>query len=82
VRAALPGDIGAAIAEAAEKFAARAPFGRGTPLVLHVRADAVFPLVELLTARGAETVAVSVLDDLFEAKNPLLEALEARLRGT
>jgi ATP phosphoribosyltransferase len=79
VRAALPGDVDAAIAEAAENFGARAPFGKGTPLVLHVKSDAVFPLVELLTARGAETVAVSVLDDLFEARNPLAEALEARL---
>lgn len=79
VRAALPRDVDAVIAEAAERVGARAPFGKGTPLVLHVAKDAVFPLVELLTARGAETVAVSVLDDLFEAKNPLLEALEARL---
>jgi ATP phosphoribosyltransferase len=79
VRAALPGDVDAVIAEAAENFGARAPFGKGTPLVLHVKSDAVFPLVELLTARGAETVAVSVLDDLFEARNPLAEALEARL---
>lgn len=79
VRAALSGEVEAAIAEAAERFGARAPFGTGTPLVLHVKADAVFPLVEFLTARGAETVAVSVLDDLFEARNPLLEALEARL---
>jgi ATP phosphoribosyltransferase len=79
VRAALPGDMAPTIAEAAERFGARAPFGAGMPLVLHVKADAVFPLVELLTARGAETVAVSVLDDLFEAKNPLVEALEARI---
>lgn len=73
-----PADV---IAQAAERFGALAPFGAGTPLLLHVQAGRVSALVDWLIAEGSATVTVATLDDVFQARDPLAEALEASLAG-
>jgi ATP phosphoribosyltransferase len=82
LRFALPGADAALVAEAVRRFAAIAPFGLaadGQAMTLHVPSAQVFGLAEWLASRGARAISVSTLDFLFEASNPLMTALEARL---
>lgn len=80
VKARPSGDAGAVAAAAAQRFGALTPFGVTEPLILHIAAGQAVRLVEWLMSEGAETVTVSVLDDVFQVPNPLVETLEARLR--
>jgi ATP phosphoribosyltransferase len=81
VKALPPGDLADIAAEAGDRFGAVAPFGTGAgPLVLHAPKTAVFPLADWLMSLGAHTVQTTNLDDVFESKNPLHEALIAALQ--
>jgi ATP phosphoribosyltransferase len=78
------GDRAALLAAAAARFGVTAPFGVGTegPLVLHVAKAEVYGLADWLLSRGATTIAVAELDDVFEAANPLYRGLLERLDGS
>ncbi|HVV94320.1 MAG TPA: ATP phosphoribosyltransferase [Hyphomicrobiales bacterium] len=81
VRADPSGDRADAVAEAARRFGAIAPFGAAGqgPLVLHVPKSAAYSLSDWLIAQGATTVTVAQLADIFEAENPLWRRLLSRL---
>jgi ATP phosphoribosyltransferase len=81
VKAMPEGDFAALAAEALREFRAVAPYGvqPGGPLVLHAPKDMIFPLADWLMSHGAQTVQTTNLDDVFEKKNPLHEALLAAL---
>ncbi len=80
VRARIAGDVGETARLAGETFGARALLGADGPgLELVCPADQVAPLADWLIARGAEHVAVSSLDYVFSARNPLYEKLAARI---
>ena len=80
VRARITGDVGETARLAGETFGARALLGTDGPgLELVCPADQVAPLADWLIARGAEHVAVSSLDYVFSARNPLYEKLAARI---
>jgi len=74
------GDASAAAAEAAGAFGCTVPFGAaGRDLVLHCPAGRVYDCVAWLKARGAASVTVISLDEVFEPVNPLIAALEAAI---
>lgn len=80
VRARVSGDVAETARLAGETFGARALLGADGPaLELVCPADQVAPLADWLIARGAEHVAVSSLDYVFSARNPLYEKLAARI---
>lgn len=80
VRARITGDVGETARLAGETFGARALLGADGPgLELVCPVDQVAPLADWLIARGAEHVAVSSLDYVFSARNPLYEKLAARI---
>ena len=65
---------------AAERFGAGVPFGQdGTTAVLHCPEERLFELVRFLRDFGATTITAARLDYVFEAENPLLTSLLARL---
>ena len=66
----------------AESFGAALPFGPpppGTEWVLRAPKDAAFALADALVAAGARGVTMRGVDYAFEAQNPLLDGLLARL---
>lgn len=65
-------------AEAKARFGATAPFG-GSTLVLLCPAKAVHDCAAWLVGSGAAAVTVAGIDYVFEAANPLSEALERAL---
>jgi len=80
VRARVAGDVREIARLAGETFGARALLGTDGPaLELVCPVDQVAPLADWLIARGAEHVAVSSLDYVFSARNPLYEKLAARV---
>jgi ATP phosphoribosyltransferase len=81
VKALPQGDLAQIAIEAAARFGAIVPFGiaPGGPLVLHAPKAAIYPLADWLMSLGAATVTTTVLDDVFEAKNPLNEVLTGAL---
>ncbi len=80
VRARIPGDIAQVVREAGEAFGARALLGvDGERVSLVCPSAQVAPLADWLISRGAEHVAVSALDYVFSAVNPLFDRLMSRL---
>lgn len=67
------------IAAAAERFGASAPFPAAGRLILLCPARTVHGCAAWATAEGAATVAVSSVEYVFEAENPLFDALARRL---
>ena len=70
------------VEEAKARFGAVAPFGGPTSsgmLTLHCPPSALFGLSRFLRDRGAASVAVSELDYVFAAENPLYDRLVAAL---
>ena len=70
------------VEEAKARFGAVAPFGGPTSsgmLTLHCPPSALFGLSRFLRDRGAASVAVSELDYVFAAENPLYDKLAAAL---
>ena len=83
VRARLARPANGLFAEARERFGAVPAFGaepdpRGF-VALHCPKGAAAGLAGFLLANGAERVSVVALEHVFDAKNPLFEALEARI---
>ncbi|RBP16522.1 ATP phosphoribosyltransferase [Roseiarcus fermentans] len=83
VRARLSRPANGLIAEARERFGAIPAFGeepdpRGF-VALHCAKSAAADLASFLLGRGAERVSVVALEHVFDAKNPLYEALERRI---
>ncbi|MFC5066622.1 ATP phosphoribosyltransferase [Flaviflagellibacter deserti] len=81
VKALPKGDRAMIVKLAGEQFGAVAPFGISAdgPLVLHVPKSAIYPIADWLMAQGADTVATTDLDDVFQSTNPLNERLLAAL---
>ena len=80
VRAALPASGRQQLAVLAARFEARLPFAHEAgPVVVHVRSERVFEVVDALLAAGAGEVTVRALDYVFRTSNPLSERLFARL---
>jgi ATP phosphoribosyltransferase len=80
VSAVLANPVPSLLAEAASHFAARLRFrADGGRLTLNCPAANVAPLADWLIAQGADHVAVTSLDYMFSAANPLYEKLAARL---
>jgi ATP phosphoribosyltransferase len=83
VRAILPGSAQPIVDRARERFgsvaAAGEDAGRQGFLALHCAHANVADLAEWLLAQGAERVSVVALEQVFDARNPLYEALEKRL---
>lgn len=78
VRARFDSGVERVLVDVAARFNARAPFGLpapSAPLVLHAPKKVVFALVEALTAAGAGTITVAVLEDVFEPNPPLVASL-------
>lgn len=70
------------LGEIAQRLDARLPFGAAGEsgvVTLHCPRKAVFPLVEALTAAGADDISVRSLDYVFRRSNPLIERLLARI---
>ena len=83
VRARLKGPANGLFAEARERFGAVPAFGeepdpRGF-VALHCAKAASADLASFLLAHGAERVSVVALEHVFDARNPLYEALERRI---
>lgn len=67
---------------AAERFKAEAPFGAGAPLTLHCPTGSARACADYLRAEaGAKTVAISRLEMVFCAAQPLTERLLKRIDG-
>ena len=83
VRARLPGGVGSVAQEAFEKFGAVSGAGEDVDphgfLVLHCARGKAADLAEWLIAHGAERVSVAALEQAFDVKNPLYDALERRI---
>jgi ATP phosphoribosyltransferase len=83
VRARLNGPANGLFSEARERFGAVPAFGeepdpRGF-VALHCARSVAANLATFLLAHGAERVSVVALEHVFDAKNPLYEALENRI---
>src|SRR5579864_5061938 len=83
LRARLPGDARGVAEAAGALFEAQAAFGEGAEphghIVLHAPKRRVADLAAWLLAQGAERVSVSALEHVYNARNALYEALEARI---
>ena len=83
VRALLPGPAQAIVETARERFGAvfadGEEIGRKGFVALHCAHANVANLAEWLLAQGAERVSVAALEQVFDARNPLYEALEKRI---
>ncbi|HLW93671.1 MAG TPA: ATP phosphoribosyltransferase [Roseiarcus sp.] len=83
LRARLPGDARGVAEAAGALFEAQAAFGEGAEphghMVLHAPKSRVADLAAWLLAQGAERVSVSALEHVYNARNALYEALEARI---
>jgi ATP phosphoribosyltransferase len=63
---------------AAAAFGCEAPHGAdGRELVLHCPSERLYDCIVWLKAQGAATVTVASLGEIFEPRNPLIEALAA-----
>jgi ATP phosphoribosyltransferase len=83
VRARLPGAAQAIFETARERFGAVSAAGEGIDprgfVALHCARANVADLAAWLLAQGAERVSVVALEQAFDARNPLYEALEKRI---
>ncbi len=83
VRARLPGPIQPFVMAACERFAAVPAAGEDVDpqgcVALHCARAKVAELAAWLLAQGAERVTVTALEQVFDARNPLYEALERRI---
>ena len=82
IRCVLHGAADRHLAEAAQRFGAAAPFGlpaAGQPMTFHVPAAQTFDFAAWLTGQGAASIAVAMLDFVFEPENALFSELERRL---
>jgi len=83
VRARLPGPAHEVIETACERFGAVSATGEDADphglVALHCARGQVAQLASWLLAKGAERVAVAALEQAFDARNALYEALEARI---
>jgi len=83
VRARLPSPAHEAVETACERFGAVSATGEDADphglVALHCARGQVAQLASWLLAKGAERVAVAALEQAFDARNALYEALEARI---
>ncbi len=83
VRSRMPVPTRPVVEEAARRFAAVPAFGEEADpegfVVLHCAKAAAADLASWLIERGAKRVSVVALEQAFDAKNPLYEALERRI---
>ncbi len=83
IRARLPTPAHVVVEEACAVFDALPAFGdEADPhgfVALHCARSKAAELADWLLARGAERVSVIALEQVFDARNPLYEALEARI---
>jgi len=83
VRARLPGPANGLFDEAKARFGAVPAFGEAPDargfVALHCSKGAAADVADLLLERGAERVSVVALEHVFDARNPLYEALERRI---
>ena len=83
VRARLPGPANGVFDEARRRFGAVPAFGEAADtkgfVGLHCARSVSADLAGWLLEKGAERVSVAALEHVFDAKNPLYEALEARI---
>ncbi len=81
IRAVVP-DPAAVASAAGERFACAVPFGAAAaPLVLHCPKKAANECAAWLKSRGADTVVLAPVADVYEPENPLAGAFLARLEG-
>jgi ATP phosphoribosyltransferase len=84
VRARLPHPAQAIVEAARERFGAVSALGEEEAdphgfVALHCARETVADLAGWLLSRGAERVSVTALEQAFDARNPLYEALEKRI---
>ena len=83
VRSRMPVPTRPVVEEAARRFGAVPAFGEEADpegfVVLHCAKAAAADLASWLLERGAKRVSVVALEQAFDAKNPLFEALERRI---
>jgi len=81
VRAIVPGDARKVADDVDGRFGCEAPYGveKNGPLVLHCPLDEIHPLAEFLREQGAETVGVTQVEYVFQARNPLYDRVMRRL---
>ena len=83
VRARLPARAHLIVQKAAERFEAVAAAGEDADphgfVALHCARDRAADLAGWLLAQGAQRVSVAALEQVFDARNPLYEALEKRI---
>ncbi len=81
VRAKLSDSSPALIGEARARFEAVSAAGEDAQgfIALHCAKDKAADLAGWLLAQGAERVSVAALEQIFDARNPLYEALEKRI---
>ncbi len=83
VRARLPREAGAVAGKARERFGALLAAGDDADphglIALHCARDKAAELANWLLSQGAERVSVAALEQIFDAHNPLYEALEKRI---
>jgi ATP phosphoribosyltransferase len=83
VRARVKGSAAGIVGEAAGRFGAVSAAGEGADgqgfVTLHCARDKAADVAAFLLVEGAERVSVAALEQIFNARNPLYEALEKRL---
>ena len=83
IRARLPTPVHVVVEQACATFGAAPAFGEEADphgfVALHCARSKAAELADWLLARGAERVSVIALEQVFDARNPLYEALEARI---
>ena len=85
IRARLPGSTRAITEQARERFGAVSAAGQDADphgfIALHCAHGEAAELAEWLLSKGAERVSVATLEQIFDARNPLYEALESRIES-
>ncbi len=83
IRARLPTPVHVVVEKACAIFEATPAFGEEADpqgfVTLHCARSKAADLADWLLAQGAERVSVVALEQVFDARNPLYEALEARI---
>jgi ATP phosphoribosyltransferase len=83
IRARLPTPTHVAVAEACARFSAAPAFGEDADpqgfVTLHCPRGKAADLADWLLAHGAERVTVTAVEQMFDKRNPLWDALVARI---